>query len=81
MLDIYAHINFRLVKSCKWKYYKFTGQALRWFKSFGFFVTKILAQQVQGALKMNTKKANGSKSPTCLPTGSSVPGFVIPSNA
>jgi hypothetical protein len=32
MLKIYAHINFRLVKWCKWKYNKFTGQALRWLK-------------------------------------------------
>lgn len=32
MLEIYAHINFRLVKWCKWKYNKFTGQALRWLK-------------------------------------------------
>ena len=32
MLQVYAHINYRLVKWCSWKYNKFKGQALRWLK-------------------------------------------------
>jgi RNA-directed DNA polymerase len=32
MLEIYAHINFRLVKWCKKKYKKFTGDAITWLR-------------------------------------------------
>jgi group II intron reverse transcriptase/maturase len=32
MLEIYAHINFRLVKWCKKKYKKFTGAAITWLR-------------------------------------------------
>lgn len=32
MLELYAHINFRLVKWCKKKYKKFTGAAISWLR-------------------------------------------------
>ena len=32
MLEIYAHINFRLVKWCKKKYKKFAGDAITWLR-------------------------------------------------
>lgn len=32
MLKVYAHINFRLVKWCKKKYKKFTGEAITWLR-------------------------------------------------
>jgi group II intron reverse transcriptase/maturase len=32
MLEMYAHINFRLVKWCKKKYKKFTGAAITWLR-------------------------------------------------
>jgi len=32
MLKIYAHLNFKLVKWCKKKYKKFTGDAITWLR-------------------------------------------------